>query len=136
MPKLTGNPSTESKLFHLGDVLSITDGRLMSPRHMDGVYDILNFMTGDSLYTHQIPRVAKECQPYLLQQHPQLAGIKFGPVTKENFASLLEDLCAEYGEQLLVTKLPNHVHEFIDPMSELAEKVHPSKIITVRVDKN
>jgi hypothetical protein len=35
--------------FHLGDVLTITTGRLVSPRHMDGVYDVLNFMTGDNL---------------------------------------------------------------------------------------
>ena len=122
----------KSKLFHLGDVLSITDGRLMSLRHMDGIYDILNFMTGDSLYTHQLPRVMAECRPHLLKQHPQLEGLQFGPVTPENFKEVLEGLCAEYGEQLLVSELPDHAHEFIDPMSELAEKVHPSKIITVR----
>lgn len=79
----------ETKLFHLGDVLSITDGRMMSPRHMDGIYDILSFMTGDSLFTHQLPRAMKECQPFLLKQHPQLAGIQFGPVTGENFEDVL-----------------------------------------------
>lgn len=122
-----------SKQFHLGDVLSITDGRLMSPRHMDGIYDILNFMTGDNLFTHQLPRAMTECQPHLLKQFPQLAGISFGPVTQENFHSVLEDLCAEYGEHLMVEPLPKDAHEFIDPMSELAEKVHPSKILTVKL---
>lgn len=29
--------------FHLGDILSITTGRLVSRRHMEGVYDLLNF---------------------------------------------------------------------------------------------
>lgn len=128
--------TANSKLFHLGDVLSVTDGRLMSPRHMDGIYEILNFMTGDSLFTHQLPRAMKECQPYLLKQFPQLSGISFGPVTKENFDSVLEDLCAEYGEHLLVERLPKDAHEFIDPMSELAEKVQPSKILTVSLGGN
>jgi len=55
----------EKKEFHIGDVLSITHGRLVSPRHMDGIYDILNFMTGD-----QIPRATEECREPLLRQHP------------------------------------------------------------------
>lgn len=123
----------KQKLFHLGDVLSITDGRLMSPRHMDGIYDILNFMTGDNLFTHQLPRAASECQPFLLRQHPQLAGVEIGEITPENFKSVLEGLCAEYGEYLMVDALPEHAHEFIEPMSELAEKVHPDRIIKIQL---
>lgn len=122
---------SDARLFHLGDVLSITDGRLLSPRLMDGVYDILNFMTGDNLFTHQLPRASRECRPFLIQQHPHLASIEIGEVTSENFKDVLERLCAEYGEQVMVNKLPEHAHEFIDPMSELAEKVHPDKIIVV-----
>lgn len=124
-----------SKQFHLGDVLSIIDGRLLSPRHMDGIYDILNFMTGDSLVTHQLPRVKTECKPFLLKQHPQLAGVEIDPITSDNFNSVLEGLCAEYGEYLMVDALPKDAHEFIDPESELAEKIHPSKIIKVQVDR-
>lgn len=124
----------EAKLFHLGDVLSITTGRMMSPRGMDGIYDILNFMTKDNLFTHQLPRVADECRPHLLRQHPQLTAAAIGEVSEANFGAVLEDLCAEYGEQLLVEQLPPHAHEFIDPQSELAEKIPPHRILTVRVD--
>ena len=60
------------KEFSLGDVLSITTGRLLSERRMDGIYDILNWMTGDNLFTHQLPRAAKECKPWLIEQYPQL----------------------------------------------------------------
>ena len=59
-----------SKQFHLGDVLSVTSDFLLSPRKIDGVYDILNYMTGDDLYTHQLPRASKECKPWLLRKHP------------------------------------------------------------------
>jgi hypothetical protein len=44
------------RTFDLGDVLSITTGRLVSQRGMDGIYDVLNFMTGDDLMTHQLPK--------------------------------------------------------------------------------
>jgi hypothetical protein len=60
------------RLFHISDVLSITTGRLVSSRHMEGIYDILNFLTGDELLTHQLPRAAKECEPWLKTQFPQL----------------------------------------------------------------
>lgn len=123
----------EQKLFHLGDILSITTGALVSKRHMEGVYDILNFMTRDNLFTHQLGRAANECKPALLAQHPQLAAITGDGITPENFKEWIEAQCSEFGEELMVQQLPEHAHEVIDPMSELAEKVHPDKIVTVRV---
>lgn len=123
----------EPKLFQLGDILSITTGKLVSKRHMDGVYDILNFMTGDNLFTHQLGRASNECRSALLEQHPQLAAVTGDEVTPENFKAWIEAQCAEFGDELMVQPLPEHAHEFIDPMSELAEKVHPDRIVTVRV---
>jgi hypothetical protein len=113
----------EQKLFHLGDILSITTGKLVSKRHIEGVYDILNFMTRDNLFTHQLGRAADECRPALLAQHPQLATITAGKVTPDNFKAWIEAQCAEFGDELMVQQLPEHAHEVIDPMSELAAKV-------------
>lgn len=70
------------KLFHISDVLSITTGRLVSNRHMDGVYDILNFLTGDNLYTHQLPRASRECEAWLRTQFPKLFPV--GEVTEHS----------------------------------------------------
>lgn len=53
-----------TKTFHIGDILSVTTSRLVSPSHIDGVYSILNWMTCDNLYTHQLPRAADECAPF------------------------------------------------------------------------
>lgn len=63
-----------TKSFHISDVLSITTGRLVSTRHVEGIYDILNWMTGDSIFTHQIPRAMKHCEPVLCEAFPQLTG--------------------------------------------------------------
>ena len=70
------NKVEQARHFDLGDIISITEGSLCSLRHIDGVYDLLNYMTGDSLYTHALPRAAITCQPVLLAQHPQLAAVK------------------------------------------------------------
>lgn len=67
---------TVHQLFHLGDILSITTGRLVSPDHMDGIYNILNFMTGDSLYTHQLIIACDVMREPILEQHPFLRNIE------------------------------------------------------------
>ena len=126
--------SDERREFHLGDILSITHDRLVSPRHIGGVYDILNWMTRDSLFTHQLPRAARECKPVLLAQHPQLSAVNASSVTPENWREWMEEQCAEFGEYLSVARLPEHAHEFIDPISEAAEKIHPSHIVVVQTD--
>jgi hypothetical protein len=112
-------------------VLSITTGRLLAPNGIGGVYEILNWMTGDNLYTHQLPRVCDECKPYLLEQHQQLRDLDVEHVTAENWGEVLAELMVRFGPELEVQKLPAGVHWEIDPISELAEKVHPSKIIAV-----
>lgn len=115
--------------FHLGDILSVTTGRLVSPRHMDGVYDILNHMTGESLFTHQLPRVSEEAAPVLLRQHPQLAEVTGDGVTADNWRGWLADLVARFGETLPVQPMTADEHEYREPLSKLAEKMHPDRIV-------
>ena len=125
--------SERRRIFALGDVLSITTGKLVSPRHIEGVYDILNFMTGDNLYTHQLPRVSRECAPHLLKQHPQLADVDASNVNKDNLQAWMRQLVEKYGPTLYVVALQPGEHYQIEPLSELAEMVHPDKIISVTV---
>lgn len=58
--------------FHISDVLSVTTGYLVSTRHIQGVYDILNHMTGENLFTHMLPAASDLCQPRLREQFPDL----------------------------------------------------------------
>ena len=107
------------KHFHLGDILSITSGILMSPRKIEGVYDILNYMTGESLFTHQLPRASKVCAPYLLERWPELAEANCEGVTPDNLRERLLELTTRYGEELLVEPLPLGGYEVMNPISEL-----------------
>lgn len=118
-----------TKKFHVGDVLSITTGRLVSPRHIDGVYDILNFMTGDNLFTHQLPRASNECKPHLLEQLPQLKDVDASGVTPENWQNWLDEQVARFGEELTVHDIPEGRHEFRNPIEEMVEMVGAEKVI-------
>lgn len=116
--------------FDLGDILSCTTGLLVSPRKIEGVYDILNFMTGDNLFTHQLPRACRECAPVLLRQHPQLAEVtEASAAGVTDWAAWLDEQKTRFGDTLPVEPCGPGVHERIDPISELVEKVHPGRII-------
>ena len=123
--------------FHLGNILSITTGRLVSPRHIDGVYDILDYMTGgDSLYTHQLGRAADECKPYLLMEMPWLEEIDTSGVNGDNWESWLQKQVDKYGERHEVRPIHFEDHEIIDPVDELKQMgVDESKIITIETSE-
>ena len=85
------------KLFHISDILSVTTGRLVSTRHIDGVYDILNFLTGDDLFTHQLPRANRECEPWLRSQFPLL--MKDAPGMLERLSAMDEAIRSANGDK-------------------------------------
>lgn len=120
--------------FHLGDILSITTGRLVSPRHMDGVYDILEFMTGDELFTHQLPRVARECEPYLKEQFPLLANITGEEITRDNWREWLKNKVEEFGEYHEVYPIHAEDHTHIDPIQELIDLKGEKNVIVIQLE--
>lgn len=108
---------TLTKEFHLGDVLSVTTSRLVSPRHMDGVYAVLNFMTGDNLFTHALPRARDEMAPVIFDQHPQLMVVDTSGVTTENWRGWLDEQVAKFGEKVTLTAAPAE-HLALNPLDE------------------
>lgn len=115
--------------FHLSAVLTMTTGKLLC--QMEDIYRIAQHLAGEPVWTHQLGRVMTESKPHLLEQFPALAAVTGEEVTPENFAAWLDDRVNEHGEWLDVASMPEHAHESIDPLSELAEKVHPDRIVTV-----
>jgi hypothetical protein len=124
--------SAETKGFPTADVLSTITGRLMG--QIGGVYEVLNWMTGESVYTHQTPRIGREARPVIVAAHPQFqqAVDEAAQVTPENYREWLATWLDRYGPEIAVPKLTPDQHESIDPLSELAEKVHPDRIVVVK----
>lgn len=121
------------KAFHLGDVLSITTGRLVSPSHIGGVYEILNHMLDDNLYTHQLPRAMREAAPYLFDQFPELGEVE-PPETfegKTHVEAWLAEQVQRYGETFEVGQIPAIARQPRDPMAELEGMLRPDQHIVV-----
>jgi hypothetical protein len=124
---------SKKKSFALADVLSITTRRLVTSRHMEAVYDILNWMTDDNLFTHQLPRAARECGPWLLRWFPELAtATEQLPVLDTLIAangpeagcaawvSMLEANCCLKPSHD-VPRIPRDDHDVIDAYDELVQ---------------
>ena len=113
--------------FHPGTVLSVTTGRLLSPDGIGGLYEILNWMTGDNLFTHQLPRASDECAPSLRAQFPDLAAVV--PPEFSGEAEVWTWLAAQveaHGETREVAPLREDEHTYVDPITEL-HKMAPGK---------
>lgn len=143
-----------TKNFHLSDILTITTGRLVSTRHMEGVYEILNRMTEDNLFTHQLPRASMECAPILCALYPslsedalageldQLSFVMKDDDTREIRQEKIEAWMARVkftvsnlpfrdGDYLPVPRLKEGQHLHIDPVEELGAMVGDDKVIVI-----
>lgn len=142
--------ANETKKFELGDVLTIVTGRLVASRKIDAVYEILNWMTNDNLFTHQLPRASRECEPWLIRWFPELKDAK----SDENSTKLDEVLdanrddpsvaCDAWVEHLKATlglqqyydvpRIPRDDHDVKNPITELTDMVGPEKVIVVEAE--
>lgn len=112
-----------SRRFHIGDILSIVSGRLVSPRGMQGLYDILEYMTDDSPNTIQLGRFADECRPYLEGQLGKATELEIPETIKDNMSlykwlgTVTEGMDGD--PFLKVGKVSENDHAVIDPHDEL-----------------
>jgi len=130
------------KKFHILDVLSITTGRLVSTRHMTGIYDILGFMHDASLFTTQIPSAIGAARPEILRQHPALRdiGADVAEMTRmiaEHGRPAWQGMFREYAEgkygvELEIEQLPTPDRKQSDPMDGIPDGVD---VISVEVGK-
>lgn len=128
--------------FELGDLISVTTGRLVSRRHVGGLYDLMGFMVGESLMTHQLPRAMDACKPELLRQHPWLAGIEvpdWSYVPRDR-AETIKTIIFGWLDGMDMTHGKTHLVEAgaptwqrMDALAELDQMAGTRPVITVRV---
>lgn len=108
--------------FDLGAILNITTGRLFT--NMDDVYEVLNYLIGDSIYTHQIPRAASAAQAYVLSLHPELKGIGDDAVitSLEDAKAFVDEQKKVFGEKLPLSPMSKtDGYSYVDPIEEAVE---------------
>lgn len=121
--------------FHIGDLLTVTTKRLVSPSHMDGLYAIVDYMTGVQHYTHQLPRATEVCTPALVEQHPWLAEVTVPEDLsgEQAVAVWVAGMIEKHGEMHEVEPLPSGAYSGRDPIAEMVEMSQGKPVIVVEV---
>lgn len=109
------DPGNQPRRFHLGDILTLTTGCMVSPRLMDGVRELISHMCGGPVFTNQLGEALEACEPALLDQHKQLAGIRLPDLAAPpgsaalaaEIGAWLARLVEDHGEYLDVAPLPD-----------------------------
>ena len=134
----------KTECFDLRVLLSITTERLLintigpNDNGIKDIYEILTWMTGETVWTHQLPRFGGECKPWLLKWFPELSIV--GEVKEmKRLDKLCENDNGEEGVELWlstlpkkynlkaeydVPKIPEDSHQSKNPFSEIIEMLN------------
>lgn len=123
------------KQFTTRQVLTVSTGYLLC-NGIGEVYEILNHLTGCSLYTHQLPSAAERVNPELVKYLPWIIGATISgedvkdPIKREFWLSNVE---AEYGtHQMLPQVVPET--DTKDSVQELIDMVGHERVVVVGVE--
>lgn len=90
--------SKESRIFYLPEVLSVSAGPLLC--EYTRVKDLVCFLVGEDLFSHQMVRALKFCGPQLIKIYPCLGDVDPSTCTPHNWQEWLTEwskkLPAEY----------------------------------------
>lgn len=112
-----------TKDFDIADILSVITGCLLSPS-MTNVYVILNYLTDDNLFTHQLPRARDFAVPVLAVKFPDLAAVEIPSFSgtaeerKDACERFLNGLRVKHGDQRALEPIGGWT--YVDPLTELA----------------
>lgn len=107
----------KARQFHLGDIISVYTGIMVSRSRMDGVFEFLNHMSGERLSLQQLADVKDLAKPELEKQFSWLkdaaaqveADFAAGIVgtTQDSTNSYVDGIAQHYGAHHSVKPLPN-----------------------------
>lgn len=134
----------ETREFSADVVVSVMAGVFVCGETKD-LYNILNYLTGDNLFTHQLPRAFDECKPWLESRHadllnsPEVAEVRALSQIENDEQRAVEAkalhsrLIAKYGN-IAVSPIPQDEHRHIDPIQEVCDLVGKDRVILVITD--
>lgn len=110
------------KDFDLGAILNITTSRLFTS--IEDIVEVLSYLTGDSIYIHQIPRVMEAAKPYVLSLYPELKGVGDDVIINsfEDVKAFIDEQKKIFGEKLPLKPMSKtDGYSYVNPIEEAIE---------------
>lgn len=117
------------RTFKTEDVISATTGILCGS--IDGVYDVLGYAVGDSLFTHQLPAASRAAEAGIVAQHPWLADAHPPTGDVPALAIWLSETIAEHGETLDLVPVADVQWVPGNALTDLVDMVGKDRVIAV-----
>jgi hypothetical protein len=111
-----------SRNFSLLQLLQISTGVLLRTGGSVDLYAVLDYVSGDQVYTNQLGRVADEFMPLLFEQHPFLKAIPkhlFSGKSQQVIDATLTRLRKRYGDCFKIYPMHPEDHKRLPPEVEL-----------------
>lgn len=124
---------SEAKDFTIGAAASITTGILLCDNFGE-VHELMEWLAGFPIWTHQIPRLSNELRALALVQHPGLPTKEtIGEVNRDNnWPTILADIERRLGPKLAFKKGDGNLAERRNPIEEAVELMGKGRVIAVR----
>lgn len=117
--------------FTTGEVISAGLGKLCCP--LERVYVIMDFLTGDKLFSHQLPRAFHACEGWVKQQCPWLSELDESSCSPETWREWLAAAELAHGKEHELLPLPPGQWKSVDPVKEGVELMEDkSRVLVVR----
>lgn len=125
-------------------VLTAASGRLLTQpiseedNGIGQLYAVLGWMTGDTVFTHQLGRFIEECRPWIHQWHPVIAELDVEisrrcELGEAEMKALQQDMLLKFGKTIQLRKIPRYAHSRRNPIDELVEMRGSPEGVTVLV---
>lgn len=122
------------RTFSLGAAFSVTTGVLLV--EFDQVHQLLEYLVGHPLFTHQLPGVAAACAAEVLDQHPSLGD--YPPPTlsgAEECAAWVASRAERFGAELEIAPMAPGSHVPTDPIADLADLIGSDRVVVLELPK-
>lgn len=123
---------TELRDFSIGAAASVTTGFMLCPLFSE-VHELMEWLTGFPIWTHQIPRLSGELKALALAHHAELPTREtIGEVNPDNCQEVIARLEAKLGPMMSFKKGDGNLAERKDPVDEAVEMMGRDRVVVVK----
>jgi hypothetical protein len=125
-----------SVTFTVAEILTVMHDRMVT-EEFGGIHKLAEHLASEPVWTHQLPRVWREAQPWLREQFPDLAAVEIprgDGMSNEDWRIWLRKIEEQHGVRRDVQPMPIRDHTSVDPISEWRMMRPDAPIIVVSKD--
>ncbi len=127
---------SEAKEFSTGAAISISSGYMLAREGFGAVHELMEWLAGFPIWTHQIPRMSDELRALALAQHANLPLREaLEPVDAERWEEVLSGWERRLGKTFTFTKGDGTLATQRNPIDEAVERFGAEKVIPIVTDR-